>query len=301
MPRSADRAFAPIALFVYRRPRQTLRLLESLASNPEAARSDLWVFCEGPKSEAERNAVDEVRRIVKSRPWAKTITVIEHAQNLGCSNSMIAGINAVLEKHDRVVVIEDDLLLSPHFLSYMNEGLTRYEDIERVMQVCGYMFPIDLPTSEHVVLLPYVSSWGWATWRRAWSKMDPDMSSLSWLDRWRWRRFRFDLYGAYPFRKMIDQLKNGEIDTWDIQWYLSFFRNNGLAAYPAKSLVVNDGFVDGTHVIPTRFASSLTDAFKVLSWPNAVRSNSVALRSVRQFYEGARPLRQKVSRFLRNY
>jgi hypothetical protein len=298
--RIADPVFAPIALFVYRRPRQTLKMLESLARNPELAQSELWIFCEGAKGEGDRQAVGEVRQVIKSRAWAGSVKIVESEKNLGCAGSVMAGIDAVLEQHDRIIVLEDDLIVSPHFLSYMNAGLERYEKVDRMMQVCGYMFPAETRANgEDVLLLPIVSSWGWATWRRAWRQLEVEMESVAWLDQSRWRRYRFDLHGAYPYREMIDQQRRGEIDAWDIRWYLTVFRRNGLAAYPRKSLVINDGFQDGTHVTPARYATLLSTDFIPASWPKSVQPDAAALRSVEDLLHGqTRTLRQRARQLL---
>lgn len=275
--------FAPIALFVYKRPEHTLRLLESLASNPQAADSELWIFCEGPKGEGDRHAVDEVRRLVKSGTWAGPTRIIEQEKNLGCANSVIAGINMVLEKHDRIIVLEDDLVLSPHFLAFMNEALIRYRDVDRVMQVCGYMFEVDLPDEKDVLVLPFISSWGWATWRRAWRMFDSDLRHQPWLDRWSWRRFRFDLYGAYGFNDMLEQYRRGEIDAWDIRWYLSVFRKHGLAVFPRKSLVMNEGFEGGTHPGDPRLKVSIAGAVAIERWPASIKVDHSAFYLLREY------------------
>ena len=56
---------APIALFVYNRPQHTERTLKFLQENDLAAKSDLFIFSDGPKTEAEKKNVSAVRKIIQ--------------------------------------------------------------------------------------------------------------------------------------------------------------------------------------------------------------------------------------------
>lgn len=260
-------------------------MLESLASNTQSAESELWVFCEGAKHANDLEAVMATREVVHSRQWCGSMHVVEREKNLGCANSIIAGIEAVLEKHDRIIVLEDDLVVSPHFLAFMNEGLERYSDEPRVMQIAGYMFPVETSAARDAFLLPFTNSWGWATWRDSWvSGFDRDLGSLKWLDRWWWRKYRFNLYGAYDYRAMLDQYINHQIDAWDIRWYLGTFRKNALTLYPRISLVANEGFAGGTHTGDSRLRVKLGGHPKALVLPGKTEIDRQAFKKIRQFF-----------------
>src|SRR5262245_39418317 len=114
---------APIILFAYKRPRHTLALLESLAANPEARRAHLTIYCDGPKNCGEADAVVEVRRVARSRAWCGHVDVVERSANMGLADSVIAGVTETLTRADDVIVLEDDLVLSPCFLRFMNAAL----------------------------------------------------------------------------------------------------------------------------------------------------------------------------------
>mgnify|MGYP001370566016 CR=1 FL=1 len=287
-----DEPLAPIAVFAFKRPTDTRRLLQSLCANPEWIRSDVWVFCEGPRGPGDQAAVDATRAVVREQAWHPKMRVIEHESNQGCAKSIIDGIGRVLTEHETVIVLEDDLEVSPHFLAYMNEGLRRYATDERVMQLAGYMFDVDVLVTDDALFLPFVSSWGWATWRRAWSAYDHSLSAMSWLDTWPWRRFRFDLHGAFAYRNMLAQAERAEIDAWDIRWYLSVFRRDGLCLFPRKSLVKNYGFDNGTHATSSRLDVSLDRDFRVGLWPGAVRCKAAARTAMENFLRG-HPLRAR--------
>ena len=182
-------------------------------------------------------------------------------------------------------MVEDDLRISPVFLDYMNRALDRYEDDQRVMQISGHMFPVDLPDEVDAVFLPFTTSWGWATWRRAWEKFDPDMHALETLKHNRSMRIKFDLDGAYPYYRMLQQQVAGRKDSWAIRWYLSVFSSDGIVLYPKESMVDNRGFDgSGTHcdVRHIKNNATLLRESPVIVLPEA-ELNNIAFTEVKRF------------------
>ena len=55
---------APIALFVYNRPEHTLKTLEALAQNDLASQSELFVFCDGPKHNADAKTNKAIKKVI---------------------------------------------------------------------------------------------------------------------------------------------------------------------------------------------------------------------------------------------
>ncbi len=239
---------APIALFTFKRPEHTRRTLQALARNPEFTTSELHVFCDGSRRPDEDAAVEATRAVVRQWPHPRK-HVHEAPANRGLAASIVAGVSSLCAEHGRVIVVEDDLVVAPVFLDFLNRALNAYADDSRVMQVSGYMFPVDLAAgAEDVTLLPFITSWGWATWQRAWSLYDPAMSGYDRLASNRALRAAFDLENAFPYFEMLNKQRTGEIDSWAIRWYLSVFNQGGLVLYPRHSLVNNEGFDgSGTH------------------------------------------------------
>ena len=155
---------APVALFVYNRPWHTRQTVAALLANPESAQTPLYIFSDAPKNAAASKVVAEVRSYIRKIDGFKSVAIIEREVNFGLARSIIDGVTQLCEEHGRVIVLEDDLIIFPHFLAYMNAGLERYEHEDRVMQIAGYMFPMKLELAEDALLLPFISSWGWATW-----------------------------------------------------------------------------------------------------------------------------------------
>jgi hypothetical protein len=240
----------PIALFVFRREGHARRALQALKSCKGFDESRLWVFSDGPKSADQIDQVEAVRQLVRAEvPGAY---IVEQAQNQGLARSIISGVAELLTKSDRVIVLEDDLLVSDDFLVWMDAALDRYADENRVMQVSGHMFGVDVGPDP--VLLPFISTWGWGTWRRAWVHFDPALNGADALGADRALRRKFDVGGSYPYSRMLREQLAGRIDSWGVVWNWSVFANKGLVVYPPKSRIRNVG-MDGAGTHGSRGAS----------------------------------------------
>lgn len=264
---------APIALFAYNRPTHLRRAVESLFANEAAAAADLYIFSDGPGSPAQAPAVADVRRYAGGVSGFRSVTVVERATNLGLANSIIDGTTRLTREFGRVIVLEDDLVVSPRFLEYMNRALERYQDEDSAMQVSGYMFPVDVGAEADAFFMPFTTSWGWATWGRAWRHFDPAMKGFDSLERSRQLRDSFNLGGAYDYFHMLERQRNGSIDSWAIRWYLSVFMQGGLTLYPARTLVRNIGFDgSGTHCVDADIEqASMQPEFRVEKFPTRVQ------------------------------
>jgi len=239
-------SLAPIVLFTFNRPSHTARVLDALRVNAEAAHSELVVFCDGPRGENDNVAVDEVRRLIRNIQGFKKVTVIERQKNLGLANSIVEGVNQVCASYGRAIVVEDDILVSPHFLDYVNKALQLYEEDERVLSIGCYTFPV----SDHLpetFFLKLPDCWGWAVWKRSWDLFESDGSKLLAEIRDRDMEHEFDLEGAYPYTRMLVDQTLGKNHSWAIRWYAKAFLLDKLTLYPGRSMTRNIG-MDGSGV-----------------------------------------------------
>lgn len=237
---------APVVLFVFNRPQHTRRTLEALRSNTLAAQTDLFIYSDAARADAERPAVDEVRRVIRSVRGFRSLTVIEQPHNRGLAQSIIEGVSSVVARHGRVIVLEDDLETSPDFLGFMNQALDFYAGQPQVMHISGYCYPMDTTGLPDTFFLAPASCWGWATWARAWSHFERDSARL--LREMRPADIRrFNLDGAYDYFSQVRANAEGRINSWAVFWYATVFRAGGLCLHPRLSLVNNIG-VDGSGV-----------------------------------------------------
>lgn len=275
---------APIALFAYNRPGHTRKILESLSGNEGILESELFIYCDGSKNGEDNNNVDEVRSLVKSRNWAGKTNIVEREGNLGLAGSVIRGVTDLVNSHGSVIVLEDDLILSPQFLNYMNDALETYRDNPEVMHISGYLPPVkgDMPET---FFFRGISSWGWATWKRAWERFEPASGKLlsRFLNRKQKKDFDFDK--SIDFYNMLVDQHAGAIDSWAIRWYASVFLNGGLSLYPGWSLVNNIGH-DGTgrHCHSTDIFDVQVANRKITRFEEKIGENIMAAKNIAQFY-----------------
>ena len=112
--------YSPIVLFVYKRPCETEKVLEALAANEVATQSELIVYADGPKNEDEKEQCEAVRQLIRNCTGFAKVTLHAAEKNRGLANSVISGVTETLEKYDRVIVLEDDLVTSKYFLRFLN-------------------------------------------------------------------------------------------------------------------------------------------------------------------------------------
>lgn len=242
---------APIALFAYRRPDHLARTLAALAANPEAAATALSIFCDAARDEAASAAVAQVRDVAAAATGFASVEVVLRPTNFGLARNITEGVSSLMARHERVVVVEDDIVVSPHFLRFMNEALDLYADDQNVGSVTGYCYPVDGPLPE-TFFLRGADCWGWATWRDRWRSFDRDgLRLLKEIDR-RDLAHRFDFDGTMGYRAMlIDQIASRN-DSWAVRWHASCFLRGQHILYPGKSLVLNIGNDGtGTHSLET--------------------------------------------------
>jgi hypothetical protein len=241
---------APICLFVHSRPGHTRRTLDALAANSLAADSTLIVWSDGPRGPWEAARVEAVRALFHRETRFRQVELHEQEGNLGLARSVLAGLGEVFRRFDAAIILEDDIETSPHFLAFMNEGLTRYRNEPKVGAIHSYHFgPQAAPNGMFFCSL--FNSWGWATWRRAWAGFEPDAGIL--LERLRasGQVHAFNLDGSYNFFRMLREQQLGYVDSWAIRWYASQFLLGSLALWPGRPLAANIGMDgSGTHSRP---------------------------------------------------
>lgn len=235
---------SPILLFVYNRPAHARRAVASLLRNEEAKSSDLFIYSDAAKHPEDEVLVAETRAFIRTITGFNAVHIVEREENWGLARNVIDGVTTLTHEHGHVIVLEDDLVVAPHFLRFMNEALETYKDEERVghIQACDFTQDASLPDT---FLIKWTGSWGWATWERAWRHFNPDGQQL--LDELTKRHLsrRFDFNGKYGFTRMLRRQIEGKNNSWAIRWNASLFLKDILSLNVGRSLVANEGF-DGS-------------------------------------------------------
>ena len=293
---------APIALFVYNRLDHTEQTVSALKRNLLAEESDLFVFSDAPKNSSSDEKVKAVRGFISSTTGFKSLTIVERPHNLGLANSIIDGVTNLCNEYGQVIVLEDDIVTSPYFLKYMNDGLDYYRDEERVISIHGYIYPVKAKLPE-TFFLRGADCWGWATWKRGWDIFEPNGEKLLGQLKQRKLEKQFNFDGSYDYVRMLKDQIIKKNDSWAIRWHASAFLNDRLTLYSGKSLVNNIGNdSSGTHSGSTYEYDVILNNNPVEIKQILIMENAVARGAIINFFFKNKPsIMVRLKRRVRNY
>ncbi len=277
---------APVCLFAYNRPDHTARTLQALSASPLAAHTELQVYLDGPRSEDDALLVAQTRKVIEAQTGFASVNLHAREANAGLAQSIQDGVTATMQTYGKAIVVEDDIVTSPAFLTYMNRALDRYQDDTRVWHVSG--FNEDLPAlldRRGAVFWRFMSCWGWASWAERWQHFERDPEKLV-------QQFseddiyRFNLNGAQDFWDQVQGNVRGEIRTWAVFWYATIFKQGGLCLSPCKSFVDNIGLDgSGTHCGPVDELKPKDLCYDYdLPFPKKAIEDKVALEALRAHF-----------------
>ncbi len=243
---------APIAFFVFNRPEKTRQSLTALAANTLASKSDLIIFCDGPRNEAEKQKTDAVRALCDQAAGFKSVTVIRREENLGCGKSFSTGLQDFFTAHQAGIVVEDDIVLAPNALRWFNLCLEKYADEPAVFSIGAWSypqkhmsFPEEYPNDAY--FLPRFQCWGWASWADRIKRVDWDLSDFDTFVKSKSLMKAFTSGGDDLLETLMEQ-KAGRLNTWDIQVAYSAFKHGQLSLEPRIPYATNIGTDgEGTH------------------------------------------------------
>jgi hypothetical protein len=261
---------APIVLFVYNRLDKTKKTLEALNDNIGADESVLYIYSDGARNDENKNKVLEIREYIENNfiPVSKfkKVVLVKSEVNNGLAKSIINGVTEIVNRYGMVIVLEDDLVTSKYFLTYMNSALYFYEKYPQIGSVSGYSYPIK--SLKHyrkdIFIIHRAESWGWGTWKDRWGKVDWKVSDYEDYKKDTARRKQYNsLVGAFDLMLCLQMEKN--LDSWLVRWHYHFFKNNLNTVYPKNSLVNNIGCdASGVHCSPTdKFLVELNETEKL--------------------------------------
>ena len=237
---------APICLFVYNRLSETQQTVKALQKNYLANHSELIIYSDGFKDDSDKELVLIIRSYLEEISGFKSVVIVESNFNMGLAKSIIEGVTDVLSCHESVIVLEDDLITTPNFLDFMNQGLSYYEKFNNVYAVNGYSPDIGKESSD-LLKANRAFPWGWATWEDRWNKEILSNNYISKnINKSVLKEFK-NKCGA-DVVSMLEETLNGKNSSWYIRWVFINFLEKKVSIFPVKSKVMNIGFTDrGTH------------------------------------------------------
>ncbi len=295
----------PVAFFAYNRPFHTYRTLKYLSLNKEAISTDIYAFIDGKKKNSEIHLINNVEKIINSfLPNFRNIEIHRSHENLSCGINIKNGVTKVLRNYESVIVLEDDIIVSEFFLSYMNRALNLYKNEKEVWHINGFNFPIKNNSELDCFFSRLMQCWGWATWSDRWNQFieDPLASDPYFLmeifNKSMIKKLNFDLKKNL-FWSQVEENANGKLNnTWAIFWYCFIFKNNGLCLTPKISLTRNVGH-DGSGIHSTFDRELLSSQIKdneIINFPNFKQEDYYSLNLIRKYLKKKNSFLSKIKR-----
>jgi hypothetical protein len=266
-----------VVVFAYDRLYHLNQTINALKNNTLAKFTNLIIYSDGPKTQDKSQEIQCVRNYIDSIDGFASITIYKSKINLGLTNSIVLGVTETVNKYGKVIVIEDDIVTSTSFLDFMNNALNYYKDDNHVMQISGY-FPfhsnVFLPDT---FFLNHISSWGWATWSRAWKNFH--LQGQEYIDKFTKEDInKFNINGKIDRFQLIVDYESGIEKSWDIYWDFFVYCKKGLVLYSKHNKVINIGFDNtGVHCTSVKVPQYIDNNHQIANFTNIFTVNNYAL------------------------
>jgi len=237
----------PIIVFAYNRANLLNETLNNLKKCNNFVLSKIYIFIDGPKNFDDREDVNNVINVCeKFKDENPSTIIIKNNNNIGLKKSIIKGISEIFKNNEAAIIIEDDLLVSKNFLDYMNEGLDFYNNNKNIISISGYT-PLN-GKNINVTFSKRTSSWGWATWKDRWEKINwnLDKEMYKYIHKKQYHIKSLDL--GYDFPLLIEKHLNSLVDSWLVIFVFNQLINDKWTVHPSNTKVLNIGMnSSGTH------------------------------------------------------
>mgnify|MGYP000088425626 CR=1 FL=1 len=257
---------APIGLSTYTRIEHLKQTVNALKNCSFAKHSELFIFSDGPKPGDELK-VERVRTYLESISGFKKIHIHAREGNNRVYNNR-TGQKFLSENFGKFIFLEDDIVVSESFLSFMNTALNYFEGNESIFSISGYSPPLNTKKlgKPDVYFLPRFNAWGFGIWKNRYDKIEYIETT--------------ELHQLFQTRKAVQFIKRnigddallmlildaeGKIDALDVKAIYRQVLTHQFTVYPRKSLVQNIGH-DGSGLHCTVTDKYLTDIWKAESF-----------------------------------
>lgn len=262
----------PVLLIFFNRPKHLQKLLEQLK---KIQPKNLFFACDGPRynNETDKQAIAANKKHIEEITWESKKSYLY----LGCKEAVTTAINWFFSNVSEGIILEDDCIPNASFFKFCETVLKLYENDESIMHIGGTNFLVEnnsIKESYYFSKIAHV--WGWASWRRAWYKYDKNLVEYT-----EERLINIFQNAKLPkssytyWKEVLEDVKSGNINTWDYQWNYSIWINNGFTIIPYKNLISNIGFdSSGTHTHETSpFANMPTKELDIIVHPSKIEHN----------------------------
>lgn len=263
----------PVLFIVFNRPDTTRRVFESIR---EARPAKLYIAADGPRAtrDGETGLCNLVRSIALQVDWPCDLKTLYRDENLGCKKAVSQALTWFFRHESEGIVLEDDCLPNADFYGFCGEMLEHYRDDDRIWMITGDNFQNGHwrgNSSYYFSKYPHI--WGWATWRRCWSRYDGDISFWrDWKNSPQWKSLFHSRAEECYWKRMFGRSHRSKVNSWAYPWMASIWHAGGLTVTPNKNLVTNIGFGhDATHTFESDSEMSIpSESLGEISYMRAV-------------------------------
>lgn len=240
------RRLAPIIVYVYNRPEHFKKCIDALAANTLASESELYIVSDGAACIEHQVAVNQVRAIALAAKGFLKVHPMFRETNWGVYKSATTADREVIEKHGRIICLEDDIVTAPTFLEFINSGLDYFESDKRICSIAGYCVPIPFPTDyteKYWFSLVHIP-WGFGTWKDRYDSLDPSWNPLPEIKKDRHVYWKMFLYCTWLL-PLLEADKRDQVVAGDARIAGQMLLRAQLTVVPTVSLAKNIG-LDGS-------------------------------------------------------
>ncbi len=278
---------SPIILFAYNRPWHLRQTVEALQKNFLAVKSDLFIYSDGSKDVSDEGKIKLVRQYISEIKGFNKVHIKMRKKHLGLAESVISGVSEIIGKHDKVIVMEDDLVSSPIFLTFMNQALELYRDNKKIFSITGFNYPIKIP--KHYNLPVYLSyrctSWSWGTWQDRWKLVDWQVKDYKQFTNCEDLQEEFNR-GGEDLTQMLGNQMKGYIDSWAIRWCYAHFKNKAYCLHPTISKIKNIGLDgSGTHHSVGLLNTVMDTSTAKISFPKKIETDKKIMKNFTYYFK----------------
>jgi hypothetical protein len=236
------KVYSPVLICTLNRYEHFRRCIESLKRCNGSNKTDLYIAFDYPLKNTHWDGYHKIKIYIDEIAGFKSVTVIERTKNYGSRNNYFRAEDIVFEKYDRFIYSEDDNEFSPNFLEYVNKGLEIFYTDPNIYAVCGYNFPIDMPTNyrSNYYINSIFAGWGFGHWRHKRWEQPKSISEIYDYYKDPLELLKSERNGHYLLPHLLNMNRSGQLygDTL-INLYL--LRDRKYCIFPYISKVKNHG------------------------------------------------------------
>ncbi len=267
----------PILLIVFNRPSKTQKLFDVIK---KIKPKNLYVSCDGPRNNEPKDIklCAEVKKIFTKIDWECNLNTNYSEKNKSCRINVIESINWFFSKQEKGIILEDDCIPDLTFFNFCKVLLDKYEFNETIMQINGHCNNQISSNNETYYFSKLNSTWGWATWKRAWSKFTTNMDDFEEMKNTKvLNHFYQNEDIAEWMQKYYEKTFKGKDKIWSLNWAYSILKSNGLIISPFKNLIYNSGFdgsgTSGDSKKFSKFSEIKVNSIEIINHPNQILYN----------------------------